>query len=637
MSIKKLTAVGCVLSFFQMGQVYAADHIGFNVHKKGLGKVLAATVDYYLTKNATSKFVIPANQISRSMSEEAFYSNPVLDTMNSFVSISQGGAFNYTIKWEDISVSSVFLKDETAVYHEAHGKKFNTALGLKFSQIELSSPKIELCEFYDENEKRCDETRGFYGRFEDVKIGLKEGSDFFALLTTSVDMSENGMKLQFGKVTTNLEHDTEIQKNMDFSTEDKEPASLDFNFSNFYMPPPVLEVNGRRIELDVSAIKDVILSQKSYIASSLTKLFGNFVAQDFVGIVNNVLITELRDFRSRISLVNYNREEHVNQRVNELLETSPGDAYQYIRDYAGKPGQDATFFEKFKYIFRMQVSQVSSYCEISKIDTPSSQDLSAFFYTNLNLNNLPLVLSPNILNGREKLGAIEFDKKDLKSDISIAVSESYLNGLLKLATRSRLLKAAFNEFVQMKGVYIDGLNVHFIPSELTAPQNLKVVANMRINLSQLEVEDFWSFEGIWSWINNGVGSLIEGGEVWFPLELDFIIMPNELEEENTIALKGYNILEGENFKNTLKYPKKNMSRSVEKGIHEKLVEVLGESLNKEYEINLTDFLKMIPGLELSATHLRFTKSGHAVIGINIEDLDLSDMHRSLLRKEEAPL
>ncbi|MEE2671571.1 MAG: hypothetical protein VYA54_07665, partial [Bdellovibrionota bacterium] len=186
-------------------------------------------------------------------------------------------------------------------------------------------------------------------------------------------------------------------------------------------------------------------------------------------------------------------------------------------------------------------------------------------------------------------------------------------------------------------VYIDGLNVHFIPSELTAPQNLKVVANMRINLSQLEVEDFWSFEGIWSWINNGVGSLIESGEVWFPLELDFMIMPNELEEENTIVLTGYNILEGETFKNTLNYPKKNMSRSVEKGIHEKLVEVLGESLNKEYEINLTDFLKMIPGLELSATHLRFTKSGHAVIGINIEDLDLSDMHRSLLRKEEAPL
>lgn len=637
MSFKKLTAVGWVLFIFQVGQTIASDHIGFNVHKKGLGKVLAATVDYYLTKNASSRFVIPANQISGSIPEEAFYSNPVVDAINGFVSISQGGAFNYTIVWDDISVNSVFLKDETEVHHKAEGKKFNTALGLKFSQIELNTPKIELCEFFNEQQNQCDKSRGFYGRFENVRIGLKEGSDFFALLTTSVDMSDQGMKLQFGKVTTNLEFDDERQKNINFSIEEKAPAALDFDFSNFYMPPPVLVVNGREIELDVSAIKDVIVSQKSFIASSLTKLLGNFVAKDFVGIVNNVLITELRDFRSRISLVNYNREEHLNQRVTELMRVNPGDAYQFIRDYAGTPGEDATFFEKFKYIFRMQVSQVSSYCEITRVDTPSAQDLSAFFHTDLSINNLPLMLTPRVLNGRQELGSIQFDKKDLKSDISVAVSESYLNGMLKLASRSRLLKAAFNEFVQKKGVHIDGLNVHFMPSQLEVPQSLKVVANMRIDLSRLEVEDFWSFEGIWSWINNGVGSLIEGGEVWFPLELDFLIMPNELEEDNSIVLKGYKILDGYTFKNTMNYPKKEMSRSVEKGIHKKLVEIMKESLNKEYVINLSDFLKMIPGVELSATHLRFSQSGHAIIGLNIEDLDLFEMQRSLMKEEERPL
>jgi len=145
-----------------------------------------------------------------------------------------------------------------------------------------------------------------------------------------------------------------------------------------------------------------------------------------------------------------------------------------------------------------------------------------------------------------------------------------------------------------------------------------IVAELMVKLSDLPTD------GIGSWIENSIGSLVEGDLIWFPLEIRFKATLVKKEEKTFIKLTASNPIQGNTLVNNYDYVYKKMWGKVEDAVIKAVSEGLLPSLEKLPTIDITPYLK-VKGLALDPKNIYIHKSGHIMISADIKELDISKL------------
>jgi hypothetical protein len=146
-----------------------------------------------------------------------------------------------------------------------------------------------------------------------------------------------------------------------------------------------------------------------------------------------------------------------------------------------------------------------------------------------------------------------------------------------------------------------------------------LVAEVLVKLSELPTASFGES------IENRIGSLVEGGKIWFPLEISFTAKLEKRDYKTVIKLRANSPVVGNHLVNTYNYPYKEMWGKVEAGIISSLVGEDGEGLlpllNNLPEIDISPYLE-VDGLTLNPKNIYVHKTGHLIITTDIETLDI---------------
>jgi hypothetical protein len=680
-NIVKLILLSCLLT----SSVYA-QHIGVKVSNKGIQNLLTSAINSYgSNKKNIRKITVPEDVVYERIKKDFFDSNPVVSRIRQFINFEQNEDLVFYFKWSPISVDANMISKSLKVNVTGEEREFQATIKLSLDRLNISGRYLELCEL---KKWKCDKKNALYGRFNKYAIRLLKGSKIDIAAVTNVKVLKGGkVELKLKHFLTNLkkpENNTEKYLYSKFGISTSNTAKFDINFSEFIIPPPVVTVNGESFELNVSKLKDAILAEKQYLSAQLATFAGGFVAKDLAGIINRDLLNKLGELKTTINLLNYDERvalaDYMDQ--NPTLFEPPVYTHAVDNTYVApaidysvlsRRGQvqEVSFMDQLQGALKMFIHQAKFDLTYLKTKTKNDKELMVDFSSSLELNGKRWTLKDKLRNGKGKLKYPNFESLDSsKYDIAVAVSEPLFNGVLNLAEKQNLIQNVIDEVSPMPGVYIRSVRMHFEegqnltynvenvdpadyrqttaidntyvapPSMITKPTKVYdekkrtyktikyrtkdavvAVVNMKVNLYEQPSD------GIGGWIENQIGGLLEGGWVWFPIEVKFY--PQIVEENGKTFIElyasdpfGYNGL-----KNSYGYPYKDMQNIVHKGLLNKLKEMLKPALNDLPKVDITNYLNL-PGVKLQPVSVSVKKTGHLLIAANIVKLDLKELSKA---------
>ena len=70
-----------------------------------------------------------------------------------------------------------------------------------------------------------------------------------------------------------------------------------------------------------------------------------------------------------------------------------------------------------------------------------------------------------------------------------------------------------------------------------------------------------------------------------------------------------------------------MTNTVKNGVYDGVKEALMEVLAEPYELDVTDYIKQIPGFDLDMNGLYISKTGHIVLTFDINKIKLKELQQ----------
>ena len=176
-----------------------------------------------------------------------------------------------------------------------------------------------------------------------------------------------------------------------------------------------MTIDSETFDLDVSKLKDAILSEKQYLSSQLATFAGGFVTKDLTNILNKDFFKKLKDLKTTISLLNYDETQAYNLGISEYTPpqyrrhttavadntyVAPVIDYSLVNQQLGKP---LTFMEQLQGSLKMLIHQASFDVTYTRTKTKKDKDLLIDFTSALELNNKKWTLGTKVRNGKGKL------------------------------------------------------------------------------------------------------------------------------------------------------------------------------------------------------------------------------------------
>jgi hypothetical protein len=348
----------------------------------------------------------------------------------------------------------------------------------------------------------------------------------------------------------------------------------------------------------------------------------------------------------------------------EMHTVKVDNTYVARRSYKSIP-QEPTLMQKLEGVLRDIISHASYNITYLSTVAQNGKNLSVNFDSEFSMNNIKWKLGSSLRRGQGKLSPPKFDESLAKSyDVAVAISEPMLNAALNVASETKLIQEIVSNAANLKGVYTDKIHlhlengkkeIHYVDEHLlnsNYQNRFQALAdNTRVSLTnrpvEIDMEDSRSLkqiithtkdsivavaevivvfdelesEGVGSWISNQVGGLIEGGKIWFPIEIKFMPAISKVDGKTYLELIAFDPTSNLKFKNTYGYPYKSMSGLVERGVAKIVQKDLVPLLKDIPKFDLTPHLSL-PGIQLDPVGLDIKKSGHLVLKTNIKELDL---------------
>lgn len=670
-----------------------AQHIGVKVTNKGIQNLLTSTINSYGSNQKNIKTItVPQDVIYERIHKEFFDTNPVISKIREFVNFEQNEDLVFYFKWSPISVDTNMIKESLKVNVTGEVRNFDATIKLSLDRLKISGNHIELCEL---RKWKCDKKNALYGRFNNYQVRLLKGSRIDIAAVASVKIHKGGkVELKLKHFLTNLKKpDSSKERALynKYGIPTSSTAKFDIHFSEFKIPPPILTVDGEEFQLDVSKLKDAILSEKQYLSSQLATFAGGFFAKDLAGILNNDLLNKLDELKTTINLLNYDERKIFLQTQVDVSSLSyetarvdntyvaPKINYAMVsKEIAENAHKEPSFMETLQQSLKMFIHQAKFDLTYLKTVTKNDQDLLVDFTSSLELNRKKWTLSNKVRNGKGTLKYPDFRSLNNKNyDIAVAISEPLFNGVLNLANKQDLIQNVIDQVAPMPGVYINSVKLHFeegksgtyrvkednyshmeyrtqpadntrvaVPRHISTPQKeyneytgkyrtvkyrtndaIVAVVNLKVNLYEQPSDGFLN------WVENTIGGALEGGWVWFPIEVKFYPQIVEDDSGNTfVELYASSPFTYNGLVNTYGYPYKDMKNIVHNGLMSKLKEMLKPLLNDLPRVDITNYLSY-PGIKLQPFSVTVKKTGHLLISANIDKLDLREL-RKIKDKEE---
>ncbi|MFT6631436.1 MAG: hypothetical protein ACJAS4_001385 [Bacteriovoracaceae bacterium] len=606
----------------------SANHIALGLRNNGIKTLLKEVVNHYRAGNSRSMIVLPKEHFRGVVRKEEINQNPIIKKLKNFVDINIDEDLNFHVNWTPITIEAKLAEENLEIETIGKGKNFDAIVKLDISELIIKGAKIEFCEF-ETIDKTCDTKNGLYGRFNNYELRLKDGELIQTLIKTNIRVKDGIVQLDFDRMISNLISQKSKMDKMDMNRflMVQEAPKFWLNFESFSMPPPVLIMNGTRIELETEEIGNTLLAEREFLANLLTGFAGDFVAQDLVKIVNKKFIKKIQEIRSSFRLIDYNKYEYKNDMFVKMMNNSPEDAIRYLHREENS-SSDENFVQTLTRIFRHTIYSAKSNLGFKEMNTKDGQDIIAYFDSDLIVNKKKMIIKKEVWNGKKKFENFTLDNLDFKYDFAFAISEPLINAFSETAMKTGLVNQVFKNFAKMDGVSIDSLKFHIMNvTESCAFDKIKVVANLKVKMSELKRESWWDH------ISFKLGEYLEsdwGGDwnplpkeqdLFFPVELDFVLSLNRDEDRTYLFLMNDSPFGTLGIRNTFGYPVKDMTGVVKDALYEKLKETLEPHLIESHSIDITDYVKAIPGIEMSPNSLFASKTGHLVFTFKIDDID----------------
>jgi hypothetical protein len=607
----------------------SSNHIALGLKNKGIKTLLVEVVKHYRGDKKRSMLVLPSEHFIGVVKKEKIIKNPIMKKLKKYVDIDIDKDLNFHVNWTPITVEANLAEDNLEIETVGKGKNFDAIFKVDISELIIKGDKIEFCEF-ENIDKTCNTKNGLYGRFNNFELRLKDGDLIQALIKTNVRVKDGIVKIDFDKTISNLVSQKSKLDKMDMNRFLMGSGTPSFwlNFESFVMPPPVLIMNGVRIEIETEEIGTALLSEREFLANVLAGFAGEFVAKDLVKLVNTKLISKIDQIRTSYQLIDYNRYDLIQKEFLRLMDISSEDALKYLKGLGEIPKEDS-FVQTMKRVFRHSIYQAKSKLNFKEMNTKDGQDLIAYFDSELYVNDKKMHIGKKVWNGKKKFEAFNFKNLDFNYDFAFALSEPLINAFADTALSSGMVNNVFQNLTKMKGVIIDDLKFHFVNApDGCAFDKFKVVANMKVKLSELKRESFWDH------ITLSIGEYLEsdwGGdwnplpteqELFFPIELDFIVNIQKYDEKTKLFLMSDSPFGNIGIRNTFDYPVKDMTGVVKDALYEKLKETIEPHLINSHSIDITNYVNAIPGIDLDPHNLFVSDSGHLVFTFNIDGIDI---------------
>lgn len=642
------------ISSFAFGQ-----HFSASIGKSGLSKVITSAIDTYSIDDTRPTFEIPAQTSHLQVSRDEINNYSIVSELRKYVNIDLSKDFNYFIKWSPMTIEFSMKKDAYDYDFKGSSQDFTLIAKGVVDSVKIKAARFEICETVN---KRCIKDKGVYADIRNISIELSDRNTIEAIVALNIKNTKDKALVSNTGLISSLfvpRNKTERYYYSKFNIKQHTPK-LNVRFSDIKIPSPTLRVGNREVKLDTSGLKNVILSQKDFLASQLLHIVGKFISEDLSKLVTEGIIGDLSQITKRIKIFDFKSDVFIGP-VLRNNSNSNSNVYSPMHSYNTDVSNE---------MLKMTLDMIShSQVDLEYLTLRPSKNQSVAFDYNLHasLNGKKLKTKDFILNSAMPLDKPQFDQLNTKYDIALAISESFLNGVLDLASDSGIISRIFSETANVAGLSVNSVKVHFdqkinrkiqvttLPTgssrnnqyrdrevridntrvsrplirqyetnsivKNTSMYNLgtaTLVANLRLDLSKVPADGYGArFE-------NFVASKLESKFVWFPLELTFRPIIKVVNGRVMLSLKFYTSKYKELLINSYNYPMKDMYEIVEKGIVKSLKKDLFAKLNDEICLDITDYIKL-PGLKAEPVGVEFLKSGHMALMLKVRSIDLKQL------------
>jgi hypothetical protein len=633
-----------------------AQHIGVNLTNDGIQNLLTSAIESYSKgqgKNAA--LAIPEGVIYERIKKEVFGSNPLINNMREYVNFEQNEDLIFYFKWSPINVATKIVPNSLKINVTGDQRFFQASIRFSLNQLSISGRSLELCEL---KKWKCDRNNALFGRFNNYSLKLKRNNKIDIAITADVKVQNGKVDLKLKNFISNLIPPSKASERSLYQQHGiattKQPE-FDITFGELIIPAPRLTINGQTVTLDVSGLRNVVLAHKEYLSTQLAQFAGAFLSDDLSKILNKEFFGKLNDLKTMISVLSYNNKPTrttTNHRILIPQNTVAIDntrvvmpRFQHLErvNLNNFNRVEVSFMDQLMGVIKEVVHQAQFDLEYKRTKTIKDSDLVVDFNTHLTLNQRKWPVGNKLGNGKTTMTYPQFELLNAKSyDVAVALSEPLINTTFKMATDTGLVHAVVDKFLSMPGTYITGLHMHieegavkestvFKPFDIYDEKTRRyktityktkdaIVAVVEIKVNLLEQPT----DGIWDWISNRIGAVLEKGVIWFPLEIKFYPQITKVGNKFFLELEAVSPFLYKGLRNSYNYPYKDMKGVVHNALLEKLKTDLKPLLEDLPKVDLTPYVNL-PGVELEPVQIYAKKSGHLIIATKVKKLDLKEL------------
>ncbi len=645
-----------------------AKHTSVNLTLKGLNKVISEVVSS--TKDQRGgDFRFEGKPIFDRITAESFNQNKLIKSIDNFVPLNQKEDFVFMVDWSPIKFDGDIKKGSLKVFTEGTKSNFDISLKLSLENFKLSGNYIEICEL---KKWKCNRGKQLFGRIKNYSVRLSGNQNLDIAAILNVQIKNGKVQLKFKKMYSSLiapksSSARAMYNKLGIKTRG---TNLDINFSDFILPPLSISIDGEELATDITKLKDTILGHKQYLGKQLALFAGDFLGKDLVKMVNKDFLSQMDNVASKYSILDYDSElRDIKAQLSSLVRSGKQSDGQLVF------GDEDSVMGKIKSVVKAVISSAKFDMSLTGVSSKNGDNFNVDFDSTLSLNSKKWNLSTKLRNGKGTLKQLDLSGiKNKNYDFAVAISEPLVNGALGAINDTKIIQSIVKDVVGMKGVYVKKAHIHFEPEKnytlsspssnprrgykeytetakdnvrvkmrdfrpignkvsytkpklklrrgerisFTSKSKVVVVAEVKVNLRELETKT-WGES-----ITNQIGALLEGGDIWFPLEISFTPILTEKGEQTFIQFSSSTPIRGKQLVNTYGYPYKNMKGIVESGLLDTLKKDLLPQLSSLPTIDLTPYLN-VSGLELDPKEIHVSKSGHLVITSNFKKIDISEL------------
>ncbi len=677
-----------------------AQHLGLQISSDAVHVALKSALDLMYGGKENAQIDIEGGRISKNFKLENEKYAKMVGAINELFALSAEKGLTVNVNYSDSKVKGfIGPNDIKYVIKKVSEEKFNISLSATVKELGVTLPTLTICT--DIKYKQCQ--GGNFVKFKDIAVGLDPKGNPLVIKVdlefslTPVYKMVNGVKVLTKSISL-------VAKKSSSNLETKTSPRIYLNYFKGirsgieYPQVSANQVGPAEFGLSITSkdLKAEIELYKNDLGKQIVAAGHDFIAKDMIKFLNNVL--EDREFSSDF-WVNYTGKPLEVKKPIFITKTSPDPKNEYVAkidntyvyrapimikqeptilEYLSSMIHHLTYGIKLntlnlpeinkKQYFNVMVDtdlflngelmkllDTKGYgqCAIPKLPEPTPT--AAPTYGGYIPEPMPrdntyvapstaMIFKPKVYaNCAKPLGSIAFaeaNKAVPVHNMAFAVSESYINSVLKLADKQGIIKKLVKVALNKPGVYIgdEGIRVHVYKN----PQGktyLYLIVNMKIKLSE---QPSWIDRNVGGWIEKWWGST--GGVVKFPLEIPVKFSVKETAEGQKIVMEGLSPF-GANghLVNTFGYFSNidgaadtwvaDIQEKIEDQIREGLVDIVSPD-RKDYttgrmylqtkEFDVNELLGSLPA-DFKVTSIGMETSGHIVVYGKINKLDLKPL------------